>query len=85
MFVRGLISRLIRWMLGRFGKESTMSAWHVAAPSGGSPLPDYRCHTYLDCRNLQRILGPQPERRRDGTGGLTECWNCRERRLRGRR
>ena len=85
MFALGLINRLIRWLRVQFSKDSPMNAWHVAAPNGGPPLPDYRYHTYLDCGNLQRILRLQPERRRDGTGGLGECWNCRERRLRGRR
>ena len=85
MFALGLIGRFIRWMRVEFSKASSVNAWHVAAPDSGPPLPDYRYHTYLDCGNLQRIIRLQPERRRDGTGGLDECWNCRERRLRGRR
>ena len=85
MFARGLIGRFIRWIRIEFRKDGLVNTWHVAAPNGGPPLPDYRYHTYLDRGNLQRIVRLQPERRRDGTGGLDECWNCRERRLRGRR
>ena len=64
MFALGLINRLIRRIRVESRKESSMNTWHVAGPNGGPPLPDYRYHTYLDCGNLQRIIRPQPERRR---------------------
>ena len=62
-----------------------MNAWHVADSDGGPPPTSYRYHTYLDCGNLQRIIRLQPERLRNGTGDLRECWNCAERQLRERR
>ena len=63
-----------------------MTAWHVAGEHGGQPPPNYRYHTYIDCGNLQRIIRLAPERLRQGRGGLSsECWNCHERRIRGRR
>ncbi|MCY3749073.1 MAG: hypothetical protein OXG64_07240 [Chloroflexi bacterium] len=63
--------------------NTPLPTYHAISPDGGPPA-DGVYHLRWDCRNLTRITRRQPERLRQGTGGLELCFNCDERRDRER-